>query len=445
MSSAVAQALSDAGMREVEAQSKARLFAAATQQLDRSRDSEPLRWFVPGRIEVLGKHTDYAAGRSLLCAAERGFCICAVPRSDALLRIGDLVRGARFECIISPDLAIPEAGWTVYPSVVARRLARNFSGGLRGAEICLSSDLPPAAGMSSSSTLVVAIFTVLSEINRLSERGEYQANLQSVFDLAAYLGCIENGQTYRSLIGAGGVGTFGGSEDHTAILTSEPGRLKQYSFCPVRHERTVQLPQECVFVIGVSGVVADKTGSAKARYNQASLRVQEILRCWRTVSGTEDTTLAAAANSSGDAPERIRAAIGQVAATSAERDLLIKRLDQFCLESESIIPAASDALARGDLRTFGALVDESQQAAEHLLGNQVRETVWLARNARLLGAHAASAFGAGFGGSVWALVARDAVNDFTRRWQHEYESTFPELAGASQFFVTTAGPAICRV
>ena len=84
MSSAVAQALSDAGMREVEAQSKARLFAAATQQLDRSRDSEPLRWFVPGRIEVLGKHTDYAAGRSLLCAAERGFCICAVPRSDAI-------------------------------------------------------------------------------------------------------------------------------------------------------------------------------------------------------------------------------------------------------------------------------------------------------------------------------------------------------------------------
>ncbi len=74
---------------------------------------------------------------------------------------------------------------------------------------------------------------------------------------------IENGQTYKSLTGDGGVGTFGGSQDHTAILTSEAGHLKQYSFCPVRFERTIKLPEDCVFVIGVSGVVADKTGSAK--------------------------------------------------------------------------------------------------------------------------------------------------------------------------------------
>ena len=445
MSSVVEQALSDAGMREVEAQSKARLFAAVAQQLKQSRDSEPLRWFVPGRIEVLGKHTDYAGGRSLLCTAERGFCVSAIPRCDALLRITDVVRHSNFECKISPDLEIPESGWTVYPSVVARRLAQNFPGGLRGAEICLASDLPSAAGMSSSSALVVAIFAVLSEINRLSESREYQANLQTLFDLAAYLGCIENGQTYRSLVGAGGVGTFGGSEDHTAILTSEPGHLKQYSFCPVRHERTIQLPQECVFVIGVSGVVADKTGSAKARYNLASLRVQEILRCWRTVTGTENVTLAAAASSSEDAPEKIGAAIRQVASTSADCDLLIRRFTQFCSESESIIPAASDALVRGDLKGFGVLVDESQQAAEDLLGNQVRETVWLARSARELGAHAASAFGAGFGGSVWALVARDAVNQFMRRWQHEYESILPPAHGTPQFFVTAAGPALCRL
>src|SRR5262249_3991142 len=47
------------------------------------------RFFVPGRIEVLGKHTDYAGGRSLLCAVERGFCLAVSPRADRLLRIRD--------------------------------------------------------------------------------------------------------------------------------------------------------------------------------------------------------------------------------------------------------------------------------------------------------------------------------------------------------------------
>ena len=58
------------------------------------------------------------------------------------------------------------------------------------------------------------------------------------------------------------------------------------------------------------------------------------------------------------------------------------------------------------MAAFGDLVDRSQQLAERRLGNQVPETIELARSARELGARAASAFGAGFGGSVWALVSR---------------------------------------
>lgn len=443
MSFGVAESLVNAGMREEEAQRKAQLFAAAEERLDHSRHPEILRWFVPGRIEVLGKHTDYAGGRSLLCTAERGICVSAIPRMDAMLHITDVVRRASFECMISPDLAIPESGWKVYPSVVARRLARNFAGPLRGAQIAFASDLPPAAGMSSSSALVVALFAVLSKVNRLSERSEYTSNIQSLLDLAAYLGCIENGQTYRALPGDSGVGTFGGSEDHTAILTSEPAYFKQYSFCPVRHERTAQLPPDCVFVIGVSGVVADKTGSARARYNQASLRVQEILHSWRTMTGLDTGTLAEAASSSEDAPDRIRAAIRQAGVPSADCNALVNRFDQFWLESERIIPAACEALAGGTLATFGALVDKSQQAAETLLGNQVPETIRLAKSARELGAYAASAFGAGFGGSVWALVSGDGANEFARQWQEQYQSTFP--ARASQFFVTAAGPALLRL
>jgi galactokinase len=121
------------------------------------------------------------------------------------------------------------------------------------------------------------------------------------------------------------------------------------------------------------------------------------------------------------------------------------RLEHFVEESEIIVPAASDALARRDFAAFGALVDRSHDNADRLLGNQVRETIHLARSARELGAAAASAFGAGFGGSVWALVSAVDASDFAREWRAVYDATFPEHRARAQVFVTRPGPAAVRV
>ena len=56
----------------------------------------------------------------------------------------------------------------------------------------------------------------------------------------------------------------------------------------------------------------------------------------------------------------------------------------------------------------------------------------------------ASAFGAGFGGSVWALVAVDRIDDFLAAWQRSYAERFPDRAPQATFFPTAAGPALCR-
>jgi galactokinase len=188
-----------AGMSEEQAVKKAACFASLEQQMPATGHHQPMRWFVPGRIEVLGKHTDYAGGRSLLCTTEHGFCIAALPRADSLVRIHDIVRDRVLEILLSPDLEIPSEGWSLYPSVVARRIAQNFPGATAGADIVLGSDLPSAAGMSSSSALVVAIFATLSTVNHLDDRPEYRENLCSVEDLAGYLGCIEMGRPTRRL------------------------------------------------------------------------------------------------------------------------------------------------------------------------------------------------------------------------------------------------------
>ncbi len=90
-------------------------------------------------------------------------------------------------------------------------------------------------------------------------------------------------------------------------------------------------------------------------------------------------------------------------------------------------------------------MDRSQQAAEKLLGNQVPETIFLAASARRLGAAAASAFGAGFGGSVWALVETAGADGFLAAWADQYRAEFPQHAERSHFFITGAGPAAFRV
>src|SRR5215471_8231440 len=100
-----------------------RLFEKASARLEAFGGSagDRMRWFIPGRIEVFGKHTDYAGGRSLLCAVERGFCLVARPRADHVVRIADAVLGVEGSWILGEDPQTPgDGGWVAYPAAVVR-------------------------------------------------------------------------------------------------------------------------------------------------------------------------------------------------------------------------------------------------------------------------------------------------------------------------------------
>jgi galactokinase len=312
---------------------------------------------------------------------------------------------------------------------VARRLARDFPRRWRGADIEFTSDLPRDAGLSSSSALIVACYAALADVNDL---GPFAGE-----DLAGYLGAVESGAAFGAYPGDHGVGTTGGSEDHVAILLSRPGELGRYRFCPVRHEGQVPLPEDYRLVVAVSGVAASKTGAAREHYNRASRQAATLLARWRQATGQAAPSLAEALRSGPGAADDVRRLV-------AGEPALLDRLEQLLAESEEIIPAATDALRRGDLAALGPLVDRSQALAERCLGNQVPETIFLARAARELGATAASAFGAGFGGSVWALVPDTGSDDLGRRWARAYGNAFPGRAHRAEFFATRAGPGFER-
>jgi galactokinase len=425
--------------------SHARLFARAAEALavtgEVGGSRSPMAFFVPGRIEVLGKHTDYAGGRTMVAAAERGFCIAALPRDDREIVVIDAATGETIIFLADPDLQPQTGGWSNYPMTVARRIARNFPGAARGADIALISDLPRNAGMSSSSALMIGAFLVLAEVNRLPAHDEYWHNIGGKVDLAGYLGTIESRQGFGTLEGDGGVGTFGGSEDQTAILCAEPNCISQYAFSPVEFEKTLPMPPGYLFAVACSGVVSE-------RYDAGPRLASMLIDLWRRETGRDDPHLAAALGSSPDAAERLEA----IVKAANEDDLggfewtaLFNRLEHFMIESGEIIPAAGDALSGGDLRWFGRLVDQSQQAAERFLGNQTPETMFLAASARELGAAASTAFGARIGGSVWALVKTSEADEFLAAWAAKYREKFPERAEHAAFFATGAGPAAFRV
>ena len=425
--------------------------AKVTRALDVMSASRDRRAFhVPGRIEVLGKHTDYAGGRSLLCAVERGFVIAAAPRADSLIRIVN----ADDESTLSSDGIDTKPhrtgvapGWWRYAATVIERLRRDFSNIRRGADVAFSSNLPPDSGLSSSSALVVALFLALDAVNEFHGDPRYRTAIPNAELLAEYLGAVENGRPFAPLqaAGGGGVGTHGGSEDHTAILCCRADTLSRYAFCPVRFEGAVPMPAGHVFAIAFSGVAAAKTGNALTQYNEASIATQEIVRLWNVRTNREDATIGDALSATPAAPERLRDTVRTSKPRGFTSARLKDRLEQFLAESCEIIPRAFDALRAGHVAEFGRLVEQSQGNVERWLGNQTAETIALVRQARSLGAGAASAFGAGFGGSVWAMVREDSADVFSRAWRDAYAAEFPSAAPKAIFFITQAADGAAEI
>lgn len=438
----ITDTLQAAGFSPGAVQAKAELLERAGAALDvtGAAQEDVRRYVVPGRIEVLGKHTDYAGGRSLLCAAERAITLVATPRTDNVVRVTRAETKETVTATLAGNADVPTGHWSLFPATVARRLARDFPN-LLGADIALASDLPIAAGLSSSSALITGLATALMDRNGLTERADFVAAVKTREDLCGYLGAVENGYAFGTLAGDKGIGTAGGSEDHTAILCCKPGRLLRCTFLPVKFERDVPMPVDHVFAVGVSGIVADKTGNALEKYNRASKMAKTLLERWRKEMNRTDVSLGAALASSRGAADRL--------AWHVQRDwdaqVLLKRLRQFRLECDEIIPGVAAALYSKSLSELGPLVDRSQTLAEEALENQVPETIALQRGARELGAVAASAFGAGFGGSVWALVPVNGAEEFAEKWQDHYATKFPRLAPKAQFFLTPAGPGLLKL
>lgn len=421
-----------------------KLLAACVDAM-RAAGAEPaIRLRVPGRVELLGKHTDYAGGRSVVLAADRAFRAAAVRRADRLVRMIPADRpgeAVTFAIAQRPDQ--PPGHWAHYAATVARRLAANFDSAaeLRGADIAFLSDLPPAAGMSSGSALLITVALALIDLNELELSEPWSHTIRGREDLAMYLACVENGQSFAALGGEAGVGTFGGSEDHTAILCAQAGKLSIYSYAPTRFEQTVAWPTDIALAVATCGVAAEKTGGRLHDYNHAAERARLAVETYNRTYGTQYRHLRDLLHGYHGPADDVRAFLDGLCKTepTLEGMGLGERFEQFWREDQIIIPQAMEAFARADWEAFGRLCDQSHHLADEFLENQIPQTNALQHLARTRGALAASAFGAGFGGSVWAVVHAGEIEGFLRAWRQAYRAEFPDESARAEFFRTRPG------
>lgn len=385
--------------------------------------------FVPGRIELFGKHVDYGGGISMTCAIEEGISADVEAIDVAVIDLEDRRTGRRARVPLRRDARPGGAHGGTYIAAVARRLARDFGPLRRGVRVVSESSLPRSAGLSSSSAFVTMLTLAVAEANDLTARADWQRYLADPLALAEYCGAVETGGAFGPWSGERGVGTRGGAQDHVAILCNAAGRVGVYGYLPARAVGDAAFPAGWALLVATSGVRATKTGAAQGDYNRAADLVHDLLARWNAVQRRHDRSLAAALASGPDARDRLE----RLVAASGDAPLLGARLAQFQRENTVIVPGALQAFRDGDAAALRRWAVESQQGAETALRNQVPETMFLARAALAGGAHAASAFGAGFGGAVWAVCAADDADGVRERWRALYARSFPARASKSEW------------
>ena len=117
----------------------------------------------PGRVNIIGEHTDYNDGFVLPCAIDRDTVVAAHPRNDSIIRAYSMNRNNEGSFDLSEVPHPTKGNWMNYVEGTARQLERKgFAIG--GADIVLESDVPVGAGLSSSASLEMAVAAALMRL-----------------------------------------------------------------------------------------------------------------------------------------------------------------------------------------------------------------------------------------------------------------------------------------
>ena len=353
----------------------------------------------PGRVNLIGEHVDYVGLSVLPVALSREVSLHLSPREDDVVHVVnvDPSYGERtFRLVADPPRAA-EGDWENYLKAAARDRIRAH-GPLRGFDAVLESDIPAAAGLSSSAALVVAMALALEAVN-----GQETDRLE----LAAALARAERF-----------VGTEGGGMDQAICLGAQEAHAALIGFDPLTLEN-VPIPAGWRFLVAHSLVRAEKSGPARQAYNERTRQCVEALEAVRpALDEGEDVGY----------PE-ILARHDPGALVQAARDTLdgtlFRRFRHVVTEGRRVGEAKA-ALEADDLEGFGALMDSSHASLRDDYEVSVPELDRLVEVARESGATGARLTGAGFGGFVVVICREEDHEDVVHALDERYYAERPD-------------------
>ncbi len=323
----------------------------------------PVVAFAPGRVNVLGEHTDYNGGLALPFAIAQGVRVRGTPVPGDTVEVVALDLGEEDRFALSA--AGPAAGWRAFARGVAAEL-RGDGVAVPACRLEVSGDVPRGGGLSSSAALTVALALAL-----LALAGEQRDRLA----VARLCSRVENDW----------VGARTGLLDQLASLHGRAGTAARIDFASFEVRpvplalgawRFVTLPSREERALAASG------------YNA---RRQECTEAVRRLGVASLRDLAARGH---DLP----------AAARALPDPLDRRV-RHVLEENARVDAGVAALERGDLATLGPLLDASHTSLRDFYDASTPAVEAAVQRVRDAGAAGARMFGGGFGGHVLGLFA----------------------------------------
>jgi galactokinase len=351
----------------------------------------------PGRVNLIGEHTDYNDGFVLPMAIDRAVWVAAAPRRDRQVRILALSLGddalASFALDgLAPD---PQARWTNYVRGVLAMLEQ-AGHRLSGLDLTYDGDVPIGAGLSSSAAVEVAVATAADRLFDLGLPGLPLARLAQQAEHAF-------------------AGTRCGLMDQLISAEGRAGHALLID-CRTFEWQVVPLPAGRTVVVCDTG---KRRGLAGSAYNRRRTQCEEAARRLG-VPALRDLDVAA------------------FEARARALPALLRRRARHVVRENNRTLAAAGALRRGDAAGFGRLMNESHASLRDLYEVSCEELDLMAALAQSQpGCYGARMTGAGFGGCVVALVDGAAVADFVETVGPAYERQSRRVPA---LYVTLASP-----
>ncbi len=349
--------------------------------------SEPLVFSAPGRVNLIGEHTDYNEGFVLPFAIDRRTFVGIAARTDRMVRAHTLTLGKTAE--FSLDEGPGESkSWSVYIKGMAEVLRRKGIG-IGGADILIDSDVPFGAGLSSSAALEIALGLGMSEVAKTA------------------IDCRELALAGQ-LVEHEFVGVRSGIMDQFASALGESGSALLID-CRSLDVEAVSLNLETAILVICDSRV--KHSLASTEYNKRREECEEGVRIMQEelpeIESLRDVPLADF--------ERLSTSLS---------DTVAKRCRHVISENARTLAAVA-AIRRGDLIETGRLMFLSHQSLRHDYEVSCPELDLLVDEAMSIdGVYGSRMTGGGFGGCTISLLEGSVSDDFRRRLMNAYEDGF---------------------